>query len=96
MLTFFRDVSFYYMFIPLVIVALITGFTTTSRGRIFGAALGRVLNGVLVLMLLVQVVVITIYHGWPAGAVSTIAILGAGAIGTTFHDSTHKRMYRRF
>ena len=96
MLTFFRDVSFYYLFIPLLVVALVTGFTTTSRGRIFGAALGRILNGVLVLTLFVQLISIILYHGWAAGTVSAITVLAAGAIGTTFHDSTHKRMYRRF
>jgi hypothetical protein len=89
-----RQLSLYYWLTALFILALVAGFTISSRGRLFNRAAGQVLNGVLVWIILAIIVAVFIFHGWKAAALSLLATFIVGAMGQSLFDLAARRLWK--
>jgi len=87
-----RQLSLYYWLAPLLILALVAGFTTSSRGSVFNRAAGQIVNGVLVWIMLALIVSVFLFHGWKSGSVSVLAAFVVAAIGQSLFNASASRM----
>jgi len=74
-----------------MILALVAGFTTSSRGSLFNRATGQILNGVLVWIMLGLIVGVFVFHGWKASVLSLLAAFIVAAVGQSLFNAVARR-----